>query len=117
MYVISKEFKFAAAHSLMKLPAEHPCTTLHGHNYTVILTLKSETLNNADMVKDYRDMEDFKDWMNSHLDHKNINDVFPVNTTSENMAKFIYDLWKQVYSQLYSVTIKETDKTTAIYYE
>ena len=128
MYEISKRFDFAAAHSLQKLPNDHPCSNLHGHNYQVILTLQSEELNETDMVKDYRQLDDFKRWLNKYWDHQNLNDVLKwlietgsilktTNSTSENMAKYMYDAWKPEYPELYSVTIKETDKTSATYYE
>lgn len=30
---IAKGFHFSASHQLYRLPEEHPCARMHGHNY------------------------------------------------------------------------------------
>jgi queuosine biosynthesis protein QueD len=115
MYRISKQFSFSASHILEGLPADHPCTRMHGHNYVVTIHLKSETLDEKGFVKDYRELQIIKDYIDKHLDHRHLNDIFDVNPTAENIAKKLYDLFVIQIPQIYAVEISETPKTSAIY--
>ena len=53
MYKVSKRFKFAAAHKLLGLPDEHPCSEIHGHNYWVDVIVESEELDQTGFVIDF----------------------------------------------------------------
>ena len=118
MYAITKEFQFSAAHYLEKVPYEHPCSRLHGHNYTVIVELRSEDLDEHDFVLDYHELSFVKDFLDKNWDHRFLNDVMSINPSAENMAKLLYNIFKRKYGDLlFSVTVKETDKTTAKYWE
>jgi len=129
MYTISKQFNFSAAHRLRRLPEDHPCSTLHGHNYKVTVELVSNILDVTGMVFDYRRLEPIKRWIDSTLDHQNLNDLhfFSMdetlsNPTAENLARVIYIKCKELLPDLYrdgikinAVTVGETDKTWARY--
>jgi len=115
MYTIQKEFSFSASHKLENLPAEHPCTNTHGHNYLVIVELQSAALDKTGMVVDYRKLSLIKNYIDAYFDHKHLNDVLDFNPTAENMAKYIFDLFSKTYPQLIAVSIKETPKTIARY--
>lgn len=115
MYRIKKEFTFCASHTLNCLAPEHPCSRMHGHNYQIIFEFESETLNPAGFVIDYRELDDIKVWIDSTLDHKHLNDQIPLNPTAENIAHYLYLVFKEAYPQLVSVTVKETPKTEAKY--
>ncbi|WP_108821500.1 6-carboxytetrahydropterin synthase QueD [Dysgonomonas sp. Marseille-P4361] len=115
MYKISKQFAFSASHILEGLSQDHPCSRLHGHNYVVTVHLKSEQLNAVGFVKDYRELDSIKQYIDRELDHRHLNDIFPFNPTAENMAKYLYDLFKKEISEVYAVEVSETPKTTAIY--
>lgn len=115
MFTIEKEFGFSASHKLIGLPSDHQCSRLHGHNYAVILTLKSETLNDVGFVRDYRELDAVKEWLNSTFDHRHLNDCVSFNPTAENLAKFIFEQYRTFLPELISVTVKETEKTRATY--
>lgn len=115
MYKISKQFAFSASHILSGLPQEHPCARLHGHNYIVTLHLKSETLDDVGFVKDYRSLSVAKEYIDTNLDHRHLNDILNFNPTAENIAKHLFDLFKQIIPELYAVEVSETPKTTAVY--
>lgn len=121
MYTISKEFTFCASHQLIGLPDGHPCLNLHGHNYTIIVELRSEELDGPGFVLDYRRLDPVKKWIDNTFDHKHLNDVMKEVPTAENIAKFIYDqITELIYSipaetKISAVTVKETEKTMARY--
>jgi 6-pyruvoyltetrahydropterin/6-carboxytetrahydropterin synthase len=115
MFTISKEFSFCASHQLDNLPKSHPCSNLHGHNYTVIVELQSVTLGKDGMVVDYRKLSFIKDYIDEHLDHRHLNDILEFSPTAENLAKYIFDLFSKTYPQLSAVVVKETPKTAARY--
>lgn len=116
MFTIEKKFEFSASHRLKGLPPEHPCSRLHGHNYAVILTLRSEHLNEVGFVRDYRELDTVKKWIDEQIDHRDINKVFPkMNPTAENIAKLIFEAFCMEYPELVAVTVQETEKTKATY--
>ena len=115
MFTITKEFHFSASHQLRGLPTEHPCSNLHGHNYIVTVELTDIKLNDVGFVIDYRALNPIKNWIDSEFDHKNLNDVVSFNPTAENIAKYLYQIFKGAFSQLSAVTVSETEKTKATY--
>lgn len=115
MYKISKEFSFAASHILHGLDDCHPCSRLHGHNYVVRVHLKSATLNEVGFVKDYRELNLIKNYIDETLDHRHLNDIFSFNPSAENIAKHLYDIFSKMIPEIYAIEICETPKTSAIY--
>ena len=115
MYTITKEFDFSAAHSLCQLPKDHKCYRLHGHNYIVIVELEAEELDYRGFVSDYGELRSIKTWIDTHLDHQNLNEILPFEPTAELIAEKLYNTFLQMYPQLVSVTVKETPKTSATY--
>lgn len=115
MYKISKQFSFSASHVLTGLHDTHPCSRLHGHNYVLTLYLKSENLNNTGFVRDYRGLDFVKKYIDEKLDHRHLNEIIEFNPTAENLAKYLFDIFKPQIEELYAVEISETPRTTAIY--
>jgi 6-pyruvoyltetrahydropterin/6-carboxytetrahydropterin synthase len=118
MLTISKEFGFSASHILDSLPSWHPCARLHGHNYVVILELSAREadLTPDGFVRDFRDLDDFKKWLDEKVDHRHLNDVMgPVPPTSENLAIWIHGTWHARYPELAAVRVSETPKTWAVF--
>lgn len=115
MYKISKQFAFSASHILAGLSDNHPCSRLHGHNYVLTVYLKSENLDNVGFVRDYRGLDFVKKYIDENLDHRHLNDITGFNPTAENLAKYLFDVFKPQINELYAVEISETSKTSAIY--
>ena len=63
MYKIEKRFTLPIGHRLSKHKGR--CFSLHGHNFTILVGLKTETLNENDMIMDFSDL---KKIVNSYLD-------------------------------------------------
>lgn len=115
MFTISKDFDFSASHQLTHLPEGHPCARLHGHNYKVRLTLQSQYLDDRGFVVDYNELDPFKEWIDSHLDHRHLNEVFDFAPTAEMIARRLYFEASKVSDKVISVSVSETGKTWATY--
>ena len=116
MYRISKEFHFSASHQLFGLADDHPCSRLHGHNYTIVVELSSSELNQHGFVRDYRELDSFKDYLHNEVDHRHLNDVFGKDkTTAEQLAKTFYDWCKSHWPEVSAVSVSETPKSNAEY--
>lgn len=116
MYTIAKRFAFSAAHYVGGLSAEHPCARLHGHNYEVEVVLHSATLDSTGFVRDYRELSSLKEFIDQRLDHRNLNEVFGHDrTTSEVIAKWLYDWCKPRWPEVVAVRVSETPQTWAEY--
>jgi len=141
MYRISKEFSFSMGHRLSC--HEGLCKNLHGHNYTIIVGLKSPNLNPNGMVMDFGDLKAigehyFKNFdhatMINRTDHDNfvkLRSAMPFlkilevdyEPTAENMSREMYFYFSgqvKKYSnnvEVDFITIFETDKSQATYSE
>jgi 6-pyruvoyltetrahydropterin/6-carboxytetrahydropterin synthase len=125
MYRIAKKFSFDAAHCLPYLPKEHKCSRLHGHTYTVELILQESIgLDTNAFVLDYGLLKPFKDYIDTHLDHQNLNTVLdPMKTTAENIAYKLYHIAVNVLREgmahhgvlIEAVRVSETPNTWAEY--
>jgi len=139
MYRISKDFSFSMGHRLSC--HDGLCKNFHGHNYTVVVGLRSEKLNPNGMIMDFSDFKAigkhyFKEFDHAMMINKSDVDKFMVlqkqmpflkvlvvdyEPTAENMARDIYFYFaKEItkYSndaQMDHVTIFETDKSQASY--
>lgn len=115
MYEITKDFSFSASHQLAGLPADHPCSRLHGHNFVVRIHLAADQLNEVGFVIDYRELDGFKQWLDEQFDHRHLNDVVSFNPTAEQMAHYLYDVAAEQGLPVVAISWSETPKTWATY--
>ncbi len=87
MYYVRKRLELSAAHRL-ELSYESKCSSLHGHNWIIIVECRSRELNADGMVADFTLI---KNKIMDMLDHRVINDVLPFNPTAENIARWVVD--------------------------
>lgn len=107
MYTVVKKIKISASHYL-NLKYESKCCGLHGHNYTIKVFCRSETLNEDGMVCD---CSKIKRAVVEAFDHKKINDIIP-QPTMENIAKYVFDMSGD---KCFKVEIMETENNMVIY--
>jgi 6-pyruvoyltetrahydropterin/6-carboxytetrahydropterin synthase len=116
LFTIAKRFDFSASHVLDHLPDGHPCARLHGHNYSVEVLVQSPCLDDRGFCQlDYRELDPFRRWIDENLDHRHLNDVLPVRTTAENLARFLYTRARAISPFVSAVRVSETPKTWAEY--
>ncbi|OHB47908.1 MAG: 6-carboxytetrahydropterin synthase QueD [Planctomycetes bacterium GWF2_40_8] len=92
MYELVVEKTFAGAHNLRGYDGD--CEKLHGHNWKVEVTLKSEKLDGLGMVVDFKIVKKTLEEILSRFDHSYLNELEEFNRknpTTENVSKIIYD--------------------------
>jgi len=131
MYSVSKRIEFCYGHRLMDYDGicKHP----HGHNATAEVEVRTDSLDDRNMVVDFSDIKRIvKDWIDQELDHKMIlrhddplvkplqqlgEPVFVVrdNPTVELIAKLIFDFAKGQGFNVVCVKVWETPSSFAAY--
>ena len=117
MYSIKVEADFSAAHNLRGYKGK--CEELHGHNWKIEVKVEKDKLDKTGMVLDFRQLKMKLNKVLKRLDHKYLNNIAyfkRVNPTSENIARYIYDSLKAQVLGLKSVTVWESDNSSATYY-
>ena len=113
---IFKEFSFEAAHSLINLPPTHKCARLHGHSFRVRVHVAGEPDAQLGWVVDYGDIKAAFEPLWQQLDHSYLNEIEGLeNSTSENIAIWIWDHLKPRLPALSRVEVRETCTTGCVY--
>lgn len=116
-FTIGKRFSFAAAHHLDGLPAGHKCSRVHGHTYTVEVRLASSDLDSAGFVADYGDLDPLKCHLDAELDHRDLNEVLPVQPSCENIARYLYGWCQDNLKYGHLVTVVRVSESPATWAE
>ena len=115
-FELKQQFQIEAARFLPNLPSSHPCSRMHGHSFSIILTLQGPLDPKIGWVRDYHEIQQIMNPLLQNLDHKVLNEVAGLeNPTSENLCVFIYNQIKPKLKELKSVSIKETQLTECKY--
>jgi len=119
---------------------ESKCKDLHGHNYTIDITVEAKSLDKVGRVLDFGFMKSlFCQWLEDQWDHKFLmwrEDPLwdeqtvrkwpgvisvPFNPTAENMADFLLERFQQILHlhfigncRVFSVKVQETPKCSAV---
>ncbi len=91
--IIGKEYHFDAAHYL---PNHPKCGTLHGHTWTLEVSLthnepdKTRRANPNGMLLDFHELNYIvQTEILSQLDHRNLNDILPFIPSCENLVTWM----------------------------
>ena len=96
MFEISVRKHFDAAHYLREYNGK--CEELHGHRFEVVVSLKSDKLNEIGLAYDFTELKRLLGEILDKYDHTCINEVEPfdkLNASSENIAVCIYEQLKE----------------------
>lgn len=117
MIYLTTENVLYSAHQLKNHPGK--CSTLHGHEYRIQLTVKSpyEIVEDdeCNCLYDFSKLDGF--WKELFpTDHVDINEITQEDNPSvEFISKWIYDQLKPKIPELYSVEIHETGSNSCRY--
>jgi 6-pyruvoyltetrahydropterin/6-carboxytetrahydropterin synthase len=118
MFRVRVEDSFDASHIIPGHPGK--CRNLHGHSYNVeVFTIGNQLDDNAILLgADFIDLKQALRIIVDKYDHKHLNDVMGDNTTSENIAKTIFEELKNSgVNGLEKVRVWESPKNYAEYWE
>jgi 6-pyruvoyltetrahydropterin/6-carboxytetrahydropterin synthase len=109
MFELTVETSFSAAHFLEEHPSH--CGRLHGHNWTVGVTVAGDRLNTAGMVVDFAVLKQVIQEAVAVFDHRYLNELPPfcdgVQPTAENIARQIWGTVAAKLAACAGVTVKE----------
>lgn len=125
---LTRSFELSCAHFLPLVPQGHKCGNMHGHNYTVEITVLGPVGEDG-FVVDYGVLQDLWKPFHDKYDHKTLNNLMP-NPTAELLAVAIFEEYgaamvEQGITKLHGfsfeiirlmkVSVKEKDSTSASY--
>ena len=131
MYLVTKRIDFCYGHRL--LDYDGICKHPHGHNAVVEVDVRTDRLDNRNMVVDFSDIKRVvKGWIDRELDHKMIlrhddplvkplealgEPIYKIdsNPTVERIAKLIFDKAKENGVDVTAVRVWETPTSVATY--
>ena len=122
MFEIEIRRTFAAAHQLKGYDGD--CRNLHGHNYSVVVTVHASELNNVGIALDFKKLKKALDEVIGAYDHHNLSELpefADVNPTSEILARSIYRQMSEKLNtsdiKVARVSIAESSASRIIYSE
>ncbi|MBA3296992.1 MAG: 6-carboxytetrahydropterin synthase [Acidobacteria bacterium] len=131
MYLVTKRIEFCYGHRL--LDYDGVCKHPHGHNAVAEVDVRTDSLDNRNMVVDFSDIKRVvKGWIDRELDHKMIlrhDDplVAPLqalgepmyllesNPTVERIARLIFEKSRELGVPIVNIRVWETPSSFAAY--
>ena len=128
---MTKKIEFCYGHRL--LDYDGVCKPPHGHNATVEIDVRTDSLDNRNMVVDFSDIKRIvKGWIDRELDHKMIlreddplvkplealgEPIYKLesNPTVERIARLIFDKSREQGLDVLTVRVWETPSSYAVY--
>jgi 6-pyruvoyltetrahydropterin/6-carboxytetrahydropterin synthase len=92
MYEVTIRKSFSAAHLLQEIGGK--CEELHGHNFAVEVSVRSETLTDEGLLIDFRIVKRWTNEVIDGFDHKYLNELkefYGMNPSSENIARILFE--------------------------
>jgi 6-pyruvoyltetrahydropterin/6-carboxytetrahydropterin synthase len=118
MYEVMIEDTFAAAHRLLNY--QGICENQHGHNWKVQVYVVGNELDEAGILVDFKILSAALQKVLAKIDHVDLNNLEAFKNkspSSELIARFIYDSLKTMVDGVTRVSVWETEKSKATYWE
>ncbi len=122
MFEIEIERCFSAAHQLRGYNGD--CSNLHGHNYRITVTVRSNELDRIGIALDFRKLKQELDSLLEEYDHRNLSELpefQELNPTSEVLARTIYRRMGEKMNggpiRVWKVRVGESDSSAVTYFE
>lgn len=86
---VTVESHFSSGHYLPSYNGE--CHRCHAHGWKYSVTIRGRINPDTGMVLDYKDLKSSMKEMESIIDHRMLNDILPLEPTSENIAVWMWE--------------------------
>lgn len=114
---IFRIYYLQCARRLPALPDSHPCSRLHGHTFTVKITLRGPVDPVQAWVTDFSVVDAAWQRIHAQLDHRFLNDIAGLqNPTSETLAVWLWKALQADLPMLASVSVMEGQEMGCIYH-
>lgn len=121
--IITKKFRFEAAHHLPQFPEGHKCRRLHGHSFRVEIKVKGQINPDTGIIIDFGDIKKVTKPYIEMLDHYCLNEVGEEKgidllklPSSENICKWLFHELEPKLEGLHSVVVHETCTCSCEYF-
>ena len=109
-------FHLEASRRLPRLPAEHPCSRLHGHSFRIEVHVAGPLDPDLGWVLDFADVQAAWQPIHQALDHRYLNDIPGLeNPTSEHLAVWLWERLQPALPGLAKVVVMETHASGCVY--
>jgi 6-pyruvoyltetrahydropterin/6-carboxytetrahydropterin synthase len=123
VFEVSVKSSFSAAHRLQEVGGK--CENLHGHNFAVEVSVRSDRLTEQGVVVDFRELKSYLARILEGLDHHFLNETPPFidrNPSSENIARYIHTEISKMIAEVQPdarvrVSVWESDTSRASYWK
>lgn len=113
---IYKVFRFDAAHYLPNVPTDHKCGGMHGHTYTLKISVSGKPSVYSGWIMDYTDLKNIVKPYITLLDHHVLNDIEGLeNPTTEVLCLWLWKKIKPELPNLSRIEINETPDSGVVY--
>ena len=118
MWEVKVESSFSSAHHLLNY--DGACENQHGHNWRVEVFAQGDKLDKSNILIDFKILKQKLNVLLDELDHADLNelkDFKDVSPSSEIISQYIYNRLKEDIPQISKVSVWETEKSCASYFE
>lgn len=114
---LTRQFDFGAAQSITVFPEGHKCRALHGHTFTVQISVAGEVDPATGLLYDHALIaEHAKPIIDDQLDHRYLNEIPGLeNPTIENLCRWLWVRLAPNLPGLSDITIYETPRAWCSY--
>ncbi|MFH1811785.1 MAG: 6-carboxytetrahydropterin synthase QueD [Pseudomonadota bacterium] len=111
--LLRNRYEFSAAHHLER--HDGACRRLHGHNYTVEVTVQGPIDDHSGMVMDFAVLDRIvREQALDHLDHRDLNELIEI-PTAENIARWVWARLAPTLGGLFEIRVYEIPTSAVIY--
>lgn len=114
---VTRRVRFEAAHRLYDQYGK--CANLHGHSFIAEVTIAGPVAADGVVLDMSRIADFFRDELEPHLDHSNLNDTLPDRyqpPSTENIAHYLLARYTEAGFPVVRVTVRETENQSATVY-
>lgn len=104
---MTKEFRFDAAHYLPTAEKGHPNSRMHGHSFSVAVTLEGEMDPATGWIRSFAEVDEAIAGVRARLDHHLLNEIPGLDVpTMERIAKYVFDALRPALPEITTVTVR-----------